>query len=257
MQLFYTPNITLPLYDLPEEESAHSVRVLRLSEGDILHMTDGRGNLYTAEIVSVNPKRTTVRIIDTVSEFEKRDYNLTVAVAPTKNIDRLEWFLEKATEIGIDRIIPMECRHSERRTVKHDRLMRVITSAVKQSLKAYHPVLDEMTPFRDMLAAVGSDFEGKKLIAHCREGEEVACEDGCEEGKSRHQENQSRRFIGDVLSKGDDALILIGPEGDFSQEEVSTALAAGFIPVTFGRSRLRTETAALAAVTIASFVNNR
>ncbi len=259
MQLFYTPNIALPLYELPEEESAHSVRVLRLSRGDMIHMTDGRGNLYRAEIVTADPKRTTVRVVETVPRFEKRDYSLTVAVAPTKNIDRLEWFLEKATETGIDRIIPIECDHSERRTINRDRQLRVITSAVKQSLKAYHPVLDGMTPLRDVIAwASGDGFTGKKLIAHCRgEGSVGTHEDVCAEAGNRCVETGSRRrFIGDVLSRGDDALILIGPEGDFSEKEIAAALAAGFIPVTLGTSRLRTETAALAAVTIAAFVNN-
>lgn len=241
MQLFYVPDITLPQYVLGEEESAHCVRVLRLREGDTLHLTDGRGNMYRAEITEAHPKRCAVRIVEIREEFGKRPYRLTVAVAPTKNIDRFEWFLEKATETGVDRIIPMECEHSERRTIKRERQERVITSAVKQSLKAYHPVLEAMTPFSDVIAGKpaapgGTPFEGIKLMAHCREGE--------------------RRFIGDYVKAGQDVMILIGPEGDFSQREADLAAAAGFIPVTLGDSRLRTETAALAAVTIVSFINN-
>lgn len=242
MQLFYAPNITLPTYALNEDESKHCVRVLRLSTGDALHLTDGRGNLYRAEVEDPNPKRCVVRIVETTAEYGKLPYRLIMAVAPTKNIDRFEWFLEKATETGVERFIPIECEHSERRVIKHDRQLRVITGAVKQSLKAYHPQLDEMTPLRQVLCepiimADGTAFDGVKLIAHCRESE--------------------RQFIGDVLPAGKDVLILIGPEGDFAQEEIDIAKANGFIPITLGNSRLRTETAALTATTITSFINNK
>ena len=146
MQLFYTPDISLPEYTLPEEESAHCMKVLRLRTGDELHLTDGCGNLYRATVLQPDPKHCRVRITETLPEYGKRSYGVTVAVAPTKNTDRYEWFLEKATETGIDRIIPIECRRSERRTLKRERGERVVTSAVKQSLKAYRPQLDELTP---------------------------------------------------------------------------------------------------------------
>ena len=233
MQLFYTPDITLPLYELPEEEARHCSRVLRLGSGDELHLTDGRGNLYRGEIEELSPKKCSVRIVETIPEFEKRPYSITMAVAPTKNIDRFEWFLEKATETGVDRIIPIDCHHSERHVIKHDRQQRVITSAVKQSLKAYHPILDDVTSFRDV---VKMPFAGKKLIAHCRP-------------------DFRRVFIGDSVDKAEDVLVLIGPEGDFSREEVEFAIENGFTGVSLGGSRLRTETAALAAVTIMTFIN--
>jgi len=234
MQLFYAPDITLPVYALAEEESRHCVKVLRMGKGDIVHLTDGRGNLFRAVLDEVSPKRCTVRVIEAIAEFGKRDYTLTLAVAPTKNTDRFEWFLEKATETGVDRIIPMDCDHSERHTIKPERLERVVTSAVKQSLKAYHPRLEDITPAREI---IGTRFEGRKLIAHCRE-------------------DFDRVFIGEALGSGGDNLILIGPEGDFSKEELELAYGNGFTGVSMGNSRLRTETAALAAVTITAFINN-
>ena len=200
MQLFYTPDISLP-----EEESAHCMKVLRLRTGDELHLTDGCGNLYRATVLQPDPKHCRVRITETLPEYGKRSYGVTVAVAPTKNTDRYEWFLEKATETGIDRIIPIECRRSERRTLKRERGERVVTSAVKQSLKAYRPQLDELTPVEEV---IGIPFDGVKLIAHCRP-------------------DTQRRFIGDALPRGGNVLVLIGPEGDFSDEEITAARAAG------------------------------
>lgn len=233
MQLFYVPDITLPHYTLSEDESGHCLRVLRLGHGDEIHLTDGRGNLHRAVIEEPHPKHCSVRVIETTPAYGRRNYSLTLAVAPTKNTERWEWFLEKATETGIDHIIPLECRHSERRTLKNDRSARIITSAVKQSLKAYHPQLNEMTAFATV---VSMPFEGRKLIAHCHPGVE-------------------RIFIGEAFDKGDDVLILIGPEGDFSDEEILLARTNGFTEISLGQSRLRTETAALSAVTIVSFKN--
>ncbi len=226
MQLFYAPHITLPLYTLPAEESAHAVRVLRLAAGDVMHLTDGRGTVYLARIVAADPKACVVEVTLTMPNYEPKPYSLTVAVAPTKSPDRFEWFLEKATEVGIDRIIPMDCRHSERHTIKQERSEKIITEAAKQSLKAYHPVLEEMTTFAEVIK---KPFAGVKLIAHCAQ-------------------NASRAWIGDCLTESTPALVLIGPEGDFSPEEVAQAVEAGFREVTFGPQRLRTETAALAAV---------
>jgi 16S rRNA (uracil1498-N3)-methyltransferase len=234
MQLFYAPEITTPLYTLPEEESGHCVRVLRLREGDELHITDGRGTLYRAEVEEAHPKHCTIRIVEEHHEWEKRPYRLTVAVAPTKNIDRIEWFVEKATESGIDRIVPILCDHSERKVIKEERLEKIAVSAMKQSLKAYKPQIAPLTTIRALLA---EPFEGVKLIAHC-------------------EEDMERVFMGDVVTKGEDVMILIGPEGDFSKEEIEAARKAGFREVTLGQSRLRTETAALAATMYTAYINN-
>ena len=234
MQLFYAPEITTPLYTLPEEESGHCVRVLRLREGDELHITDGRGTLYRAEVEEAHPKHCTIRIVEEHHEWEKRPYRLTVAVAPTKNIDRIEWFVEKATESGIDRIVPILCDHSERKVIKEERLEKIAVSAMKQSLKAYKPEIAPLTPIRALFA---EPFEGVKLIAHC-------------------EEDMERVFMGDVVTKGEDVMILIGPEGDFSKEEIEAARKAGFREVTLGQSRLRTETAALAATMYTAYINN-
>ena len=234
MLLFYAPDITTPLYTLDEIESGHCVRVLRLQEGDTLNITDGRGTLYDAEVVDAHPKRCSVRIVAEHHNWEQRPYGLTVAVAPTKNIDRIEWFVEKATECGIDRIIPIECAHSERRIVKLERLEKIAASAMKQSLKAYLPEIAPLTPIRTVVEA---PFEGTKLIAHC-------------------EDDAERIFMGELLKKGDKVLILIGPEGDFSPEEIALARANGFREVSLGECRLRTETAALAATMFTAFVNN-
>lgn len=161
MQLFYAPDVDFSTgrYLLSGEESRHCARVLRLRSGDFVHITDGRGTLCRAEIVSVSPHGCELSLGERTENFEKRSYFLQVAVAPTKNMDRLEWFAEKATEIGIDRITPLLTDHCERRTVKTDRLIRVVTGAVKQSLKAWHPQVDELTPFREL---IGQPFDGKK-----------------------------------------------------------------------------------------------
>lgn len=235
MQLFYAPQLTTPLYTLPEEESGHCVRVLRLGRGDSLHITDGRGTLYRAVVEEPHPKHCTIRIVEEHPEWEKRGYKLTVAVAPTKNIDRLEWFVEKATECGIDRIVPILCAHSERKVVKCERLEKIAASAMKQSLKAYLPEVAPLTPFGQLIA---EPFEGIKLIAHC-------------------EEDMERIFLGEVVSAGDNVMVLIGPEGDFSPEEIEAARKAGFREITLGNCRLRTETAALAAAMFVAFINTK
>ena len=227
--------MTLPEYTLTEEESRHAIKVLRLRVGDTLHITDGRGNLHLCQVVSDSAKHCTVRVVESQSEFEKRNYSLTMAVAPTKNIDRYEWFLEKATEIGVDTFVALESAHSERRVVKPEREEKVITAAVKQSLKAYHPAFEDMTPFK---ALVAREFSGRKFIAHC--GEPV-------HGKS---------YLASTLNAGENALVLIGPEGDFSPEEVALAVENGFEEITLGTQRLRTETAAVVAVTMVAVINS-
>jgi 16S rRNA (uracil1498-N3)-methyltransferase len=228
VHLFYTPDINSQssLYTLNEDESKHCVRVLRMNEGDRIRLIDGKGNFYEAVISDTNPKRCTVSIESIHPDPGKRDFIIHIAIAPTKNTDRLEWFLEKATEIGIDEITPVECEHSERAVVKTERLNRVITAAMKQSMKAYHPLLNELSSLKE--AILGSkDFEGQKFIAHCRPGE--------------------KQPLKEAYAKGRSAMILIGPEGDFSVDEVNFATAHGFIPVSLGSSRLRTETAAVVA----------
>ena len=234
MQLFYAPDIVPPYHILNEEESKHCVRVLRMTEGSRLMLTDGRGNMYTAQITNADPRRCSVEVVATETAYGKRPYSLTMAVAPTKNPDRYEWFLEKATEVGCDVFIPIESAHSERRNIKHERSEKVITSAVKQSLKAYHPMLEPLTNVKEVIQR---PFEGRKLIAHCRD------------------DAGERTTVKEALTAGGNTLVLIGPEGDFSREEVELALANGFTAVTFGEARLRTETAALAAVMFTSFAN--
>jgi 16S rRNA (uracil1498-N3)-methyltransferase len=224
MQLFYTPGITDSNFYLDETESKHAVRVLRLTNGDKIQLVDGNGNFFEAQIVNAHPKRCEVEITEKIGGFGKRNHYLHLAVAPTKNIDRFEWFLEKATEIGVDEITPVLCDHSERKVIKNERLEKVIISAMKQSLKAYLPKLNGLTPLKNIL---DSNFEGKRFIAHCYE--------------------QDKRELKNELASSQSNLILIGPEGDFSEEEVKLAVEKRFIPVSLGESRLRTETAAVVA----------
>lgn len=238
MQLFYAPDITPPLYTLSEEESKHCIKVLRLGIGDTLHATDGKGNMHECRIAVADARRCTIEVVKTTPEFEKMPYSLTMAVAPTKNIERFEWFLEKATEVGVTRFVPIVCDHSERRIIKHERELRVITSAVKQSLKAYHPTLDDLTPLRQLIAA---PFRGQKFIAHC---------------DTSFEEEYKRAYLPSIIKKNEDILILIGPEGDFSPEEIKFALANGFQPITLGEQRLRTESAAVVATVMANVCNN-
>ncbi|MBP1614353.1 MAG: rRNA ((1498)-N(3))-methyltransferase [Bacteroidetes bacterium] len=223
MHVFYTPDI-LTKAELPEEEAAHCSRVLRLSAGDEITLTDGRGNFYLAEITATTNKRCTVMVKETRPQEALWPCHLHIAMAPTKNMDRNEWFAEKATEIGFDELTFLNCRFSERKIIKTERIEKILISAIKQSLKARLPKLNEMTDFDKFIA---QDFKGQKFIAHCYEGE--------------------KPFLKDVLRKGEDALVLIGPEGDFSEKEVEKAIEKGFIPISLGKSRLRTETAALVA----------
>lgn len=236
MQLFYAPEFTPPAHTLNEEESKHCIRVLRLGCGDTVHLTDGRGNLYLCRITDDNPRRCSVEAIETQHEYGKLPYRLTMAVAPTKNIDRFEWFLEKATEVGVSEIIPLNTAHSERHTLKLDREQKVITAAIKQSLKAYHPILQDLTPIKKVL---DTPFPGRKFIAHCAAPLAVA----------------QKRHLANALQPGEAALILIGPEGDFSTDEIARAVEAGFEQITLGEQRLRTETAAVAAVVTVAVVN--
>lgn len=232
MHLFYTPEIKDDTYRLSEEESKHCVRVLRLAEGETLFLVDGKGLFCEAVIINANPKACILQVVDKKYNYGKRDYQLTIGVSPTKNIDRYEWFLEKATEIGIDGIIPLISRYSERKEIKSERLEKVMISAIKQSIKAYLPVLYPVQTFKH---AIKCPFAGLKFIAHCNEGEKA--------------------LLRDVVEKGMDVLILIGPEGDFSTDEVESAIKEGFIPISLGDSRLRTETAALVACHTVNLLN--
>ncbi len=237
MQLFFDADFTPPHHILSEEESKHAVRVLRLEVGDTLHLTNGRGLMCACRVVDNNPKRCAVEVVECIEEFEKRSYQLTMAVAPTKSMDRYEWFLEKAAEVGVDRVIPVESAHSERRAFKRERGEKVLTAAVKQSLKAYHPQLDELTPFARVLQM---PFAGDKYIAHCEPA----------------QSPEGKLYLPQVVEPGREVLILIGPEGDFSPEEISQALECGFREITLGNQRLRTETAAVVATVMVAVKNN-
>jgi 16S rRNA (uracil1498-N3)-methyltransferase len=234
MHLFYTPNIdpSHPQFFLTEEESKHAIRVLRLEVGSAVQLIDGRGGLYTAEISDAHPKRTILQIKNITAGYGKRNHYLHIAIAPTKNIERTEWFLEKATEIGIDEISLIICQRSERKEAKAERLNKIITAAIKQSLKAYHPVLNEPRTLNELLAA---PFDGQKFIAHCEDKEKVD--------------------LSTALEKQGRYLILIGPEGDFTSNEIDTALQNGYKAITLGNSRLRTETAALEACFEVNFLN--
>lgn len=233
MQLFYCPDINPnQIYTLDKEESQHCVKVLRLKENDTLFVTDGQGNLYKAEIVEALPRSCSVRIIETQAEYGKRDYYLHIAIAPTKNIARIEWFLEKATEMGIDEITPIICDHSEREIVKNERLEKIIVSAMKQSLKAYLPKLNEAIPIKQLIQ---NSKEEKKLICYCQDDD--------------------RKKIQDIYKPKESVLIIIGPEGDFSEKEVQEALNNNFQKITLGKERLRTETAGLYAVQSIHFLN--
>ncbi len=231
MHVFYTPDIqTKP--ELPEEEAMHAVKVLRLQPGDEITLTDGKGCFYRAEISTASPKRCLVNVLETLPQPPLWRGHLHIAMAPTKNMDRTEWFAEKATEIGFDELTFLNCRYSERKVIKTERIHKILVSAIKQSLKARLPRLNEMTEFNRF---VRQPFSGQKFIAHCHEGEKA--------------------LLKECLQRGEDALVLIGPEGDFSEEEVREALAQGFRPISLGPSRLRTETAALVACHLMNLTN--
>ena len=231
MHVFYTPDIQSTL-ELPEEEAQHCVRVLRLQTGDEVMLTDGKGFFYKAQIAAVTGKRCLVSLLETIPQEQFWSGYLHIAMAPTKNMDRTEWFVEKATEIGFNELTFLNCRFSERKVVKTERIEKILVSAVKQSLKAVVPTLNGMTDFDKFISR---EFEGQKFIAHCYDGEKVK--------------------LKDVVRKGEKALVLIGPEGDFSPEEVEKAILHGFVPISLGKSRLRTETAALVACHILNLAN--
>lgn len=236
--IFYAPQVAEGVTELPQEEAGHAVRVLRMKEGDALTLTDGMGHFYDAHITLASNKHCQFAIDNVWDDHKLWKGNIQLAVAPTKNMDRMEWFAEKATEIGVDHITLLNCANSERKVVKTERLEKIVVSAMKQSHKAFKPEVTPMTTFKEFIA---QPFEGQKFIAHCYSPEET-------ENASEGIHLSGRNFLGDLLTADGSALVLIGPEGDFSIEEVESALNAGFQPISLGESRLRTETAALVAV---------
>ncbi len=255
MHLFYAPNIKTKIpacakashfakaswnrsagrFTLSESESKHCIKVLRLKIDDTINLVDGKGGFYKAKIINDHPKRCTVEVIETIKEYGRRDFYLHIAIAPPKNIERMKWFLEKVTEIGIDEITPIICKHSERKIINTERLTKVITSAVKQSIKAYHPVLNNTIKFDEF---VMSEFSNNfhKFIAY-------------------YNDNNKKSLKNSYRTK-QDALILIGPEGDFTSEEVKFAIQNNFTEVSLGNSRLRTETAGIVACHTISLLND-
>ena len=231
MYLFYTPDIEKKKV-LSEEESGHCVRVLRYTTGDEILLTDGRGTTYTARITNPHPRHCEFEVIHAEKQQRSHNFRLHIAIAPTKNIERLEWMVEKCTEIGVDEITPLLCRFSERKQLRTDRLEKIILSAAKQSLTPYLPKLNDLTDFGSLVRGAK---ESIRCIAHCYKDD--------------------KRLLKDVVRRGEDVLVLIGPEGDFSEEEVREAIDRGFVPVSLGNSRLRTETAGVVACHTAILLN--
>lgn len=233
MQLFYNPDIQTAdsTFTFDKEESRHIVKVLRKKEGDKIQITNGKGSLFTSEIIFASEKKCEVRITDE-TVYERAPYYLHLAVAPTKMNDRYEWFLEKATEIGISEITPIICEHSERTAFKADRFEKILQSAMKQSLQFYLPKLNEPVAYNTF---VKQQHDGQLFIAHCEETD--------------------KKLLKTELQPKQKVTILIGPEGDFSTKEIELALAQKYVPVSLGNTRLRTETAAVVAGHSVAFVN--
>jgi 16S rRNA (uracil1498-N3)-methyltransferase len=233
MQIFFAPDIAGDVYTLDEKESKHCIRVLRMTSGSRVRLIDGKGSLYEAVITNPDPRRCSLSITGVTRQFETRNYRLHIAISPLKNYERFEWFIEKSVEIGIDEITPLICDNTEKPGIKRERVNNLIISAMKQSLKSTLTILNEPVSFVDFIKEHSS---GKRMIAHCNK-------------------EPSRSKIGDICSKGEDAVLLIGPEGDFSGNEVRSAVEAGFIPVHLGSSRLRSETAGIAACCSIYYIN--
>ena len=233
MQLFFSQQIKNDICFLDEIESKHCIKVLRLSEGSEINIIDGIGNIYIGIIKNPNPKACSLRI-KSKKHIEKIKPYIHIAIAPTKNNDRFEWFLEKATEIGIDEITPLLCDHSERKLIKKERLEKVILSAAKQSIKAYLPKLNELIPLKTFIQSADTQ---QKFIAHCEE--------------------TKKDFLKDKYESENNVIILIGPEGDFSNSEIEAAIENNFIPISLGDSRLRTETAGIVACHTINLLNEK
>jgi len=233
MQIYYAPDIRGNSYTLDENESKHLIRVLRMTKGSGVRLIDGKGNLYEGIISDPDQKKCTIDITRKIMDFEKRNYRLHIAISPLKNTERFEWFVEKSVEIGIDEITPLLCRNTEKQGIKTVRAENIITSAMKQSLKATRTLLNEPCSLEDIISM---DMKGIRMIAHCNN-------------------SIARQKISDVYSKNESVTILIGPEGDFTRNEINQAIQSGFSPVHLGPSRLRTETAGVSACHSVYFIN--
>jgi len=233
MHRFYIPLVSGDTCKLDEEESKHCVRVLRLEKGALVEITDGKGNLFEAKIENANPKACVLNIIKH-EKIAAPAWELIVAIAPTKNMARMEWLVEKLTEIGFTKFIPVECRNSERKIVKTERLKKIVMEAMKQSGRVYLPQVEELVPFKNLLNNY-SHFKGQKFIPHCN--------------------NSERKIFSQEYKKGENALVLIGPEGDFTNEEVGLAIENGCVPVVLNEYTLRTETAAFIAASMLQIMN--
>lgn len=231
---FFAPDITETL-ELPESDSRHAVKVLRMREGDELQVIDGRGTAYTCRLADAHRKHAAVEIISSTPMPLPWTQQLAVAVAPTKHLDRMEWLVEKMTEVGVNTIIPLLCERSERREIKTERLEKIAVSAMKQSLKATLPTIMPMTPLRELIKIMP---DAQRVVAYC-------------------DPSIPRVDFAQTYEAGRDTLILIGPEGDFSPSEIKMTLDAGFRPVTLGSNRLRTETAALYALSACHILDDK
>lgn len=220
------------VFTLNKEESSHLVRVLRMKEGGNVFLTNGKGFFFKSEILEANHSRCTLRILSKEKSEEERNFKIHLAIAPTKNIDRIEWLTEKATEIGVDEISFLLCEHSERKHINLERLEKIVISAMKQSLKSYKPLIHPLSSFKNFVEETSSEY---KLLACC--------------------EGENRGFIKDICSPKSSYTLLIGPEGDFSKNEVNLALKNNFSLITLGSQRLRTETAGLYALSSLHFLN--
>lgn len=232
MNVFYLPDAQIGAISFPEEESKHIVKVLRMKEGDRFCVTDGNGSLYDAELIDAHPKKAMANLSNQRNGYDIRDFKVSIAIAPTKLNERTEWFLEKATEIGIDEVKLFSSYHSERRVANVDRFKKIVISAMKQSVKSKMPIVEDMVSFDKL---VKQNYEGQKFIAWI--------------------DDNVKEQLCDLYKKGENALVLIGPEGDFSKEEVALAKEYGFIPVSLGEARLRTETAAVVACHTIQLIN--
>ncbi|MEZ4988740.1 MAG: RsmE family RNA methyltransferase [Saprospiraceae bacterium] len=233
MQLFYHPTIQPGISALPDEEARHALQVLRKRPGDRIDLVDGKGGWYEGIIVDANKRECTIEATLLRQENHRTPYRLIMAVSPTKSNERFEWFLEKAVEIGVDEIYPLECKRTERPKIRNDRYEKVLVSAMKQSLQAWLPQLHPMTPLKTLLAQTTA--VPQRYIGWCTDDQRSELIHTCEAGK--------------------DVCICIGPEGDFTDAEVALAQQAGVVPVSLGPNRLRTETAALSATQLVAFIN--
>jgi 16S rRNA (uracil1498-N3)-methyltransferase len=236
MNFFYSPDPILHIHVLNEQESRHCIKSLRMRTGDQLCLTDGKGNVYTAKIIDDNIKACSLEIIDKIENYPRLPYHLHIGIAPTKNSERLEWFIEKAVEIGISKITTLLCENSERTSVKTDRIERLMISAIKQSLRIDLPEFTNKVPFTSFLEKTKNSYT-QKYIAYCGKLEQPAVP------------------LQALCKPHTDTLILIGPEGDFTPNEVHHAIACEFIPISLGKFRLRTETAALLACATVQIIN--